>query len=170
MIQHFLFLKQQLRSYGWRSVLLVGLAMLATPVVGEVTPGRSAKYAGSASAASLAFDVTAGEPTVSGFSPSSGLPGTVVTITGTNLNEVTGVQFNGTATTGITLVNATTLQAFVPVGATTGPVKVTKLVGSGSSTATFAVTAIRPDATVSVTPAGPLSACSRPTLTAAATL
>jgi uncharacterized delta-60 repeat protein len=106
--------------------------------------------------------------TITGFTPSSGAPGTAVTITGTNLASVTGLAFNGVPTTGITPVSSTTLTVYVPVSATSGPLKATSPSGSGTSAASFTVTPSKPNLTVAVTPAGPLSACGGPTLTAVA--
>src|SRR5207237_10537051 len=62
-------------------------------------------------------------PTITGFSPSAGPPGTTVTISGTNLNSATKVTFNGAATT-ITQDTATNVKVTVPSGATTGRIKV----------------------------------------------
>ena len=111
---------------------------------------------------------TALAQTISSFSPSSGAPGTVVTITGANLTGTTGVTFNGVLTTGLTVVNSTTLTTYVPVGATTGPLVAAKATGSGTSATNFTVLDIPPAVQVSVTPAGPLNACTTPTLTAVA--
>jgi len=70
-------------------------------------------------------------PTLTSISPSSGLVGTSVTLTGTNLGSATAVRFfNGVAAT-FSVVNATTLTATVPTGASTGPVTVTT--GGGTS-------------------------------------
>ncbi|WP_086597177.1 malectin domain-containing carbohydrate-binding protein [Hymenobacter crusticola] len=70
-------------------------------------------------------------PTLTSISPSSGPVGTSVTLTGTNLSSATAVRFfNGVAAT-FSVVNAATLTATVPTGATTGPVTVTT--GGGTS-------------------------------------
>ncbi|RZL04713.1 MAG: hypothetical protein EOO62_20665, partial [Hymenobacter sp.] len=106
--------------------------------------------------------------TITSITPSFGIPGAVVTVTGTNLANVTGLSFNGVPTTGITRISSTSLTAYVPVNATSGPLKVTSPSGSGTSNASFAVGPARADVTVAVTPAGPLSACGGPTLTAIA--
>ncbi|RZK29929.1 MAG: hypothetical protein EOO63_07955, partial [Hymenobacter sp.] len=106
--------------------------------------------------------------TITGFTPSSGLPGTAVTVTGTNLAGVTGLAFNGVPTAGITSVSNTSLTVYVPVRATSGPLRATSPSGSGTSAASFTVTPAKPDLTVAVTPAGPVSACGGPTLTAVA--
>lgn len=60
-----------------------------------------------------------------GAVPASAYPMQVVTITGTNLNQPIGeVLFNGVPSPSIRLVNATTIEAVVPFGATTGPITV----------------------------------------------
>jgi uncharacterized delta-60 repeat protein len=107
--------------------------------------------------------------TITGFTPSTGTPGTVVTVTGSNLAGVTGLAFNGVPTTGITILSSTSLTAYVPVSATSGPLKATSPGGTSTSGTSFTVVPAKADVTVAVTPAGPLSACGGPTLTAAAT-
>jgi hypothetical protein len=77
-------------------------------------------------------------PTVTGFLPTSGAVGATVTITGTLFTDATGVLFNGTPAI-FHIINATTLIAEVPVGATTGPVSVSTVDATGTSTASFTV-------------------------------
>jgi hypothetical protein len=79
-------------------------------------------------------------PTVTGFLPDSAEVGASITLTGTGFTKATGVLFNGTPAS-FQLINATTLVAVVPVGATTGPVAVTNSAGTGTSTASFTVKA-----------------------------
>ncbi|MBK0403323.1 IPT/TIG domain-containing protein [Adhaeribacter sp. BT258] len=64
-----------------------------------------------------------GAPTITAFSPDNGLPGTSVTITGTNLTGTNQVNFNGTPAT-FSNVTSTSLTAVVPANATTGPIAV----------------------------------------------
>ncbi len=93
-------------------------------------------------------------PTLAVISPASGMVGTNVTLTGSNLLGVMSVSFNGTAATAFTVVNATTITATVPVGATTGNVTVTTP-GGPSNGLLFTVT--YPDLVVNTTttiPAG----------------
>ncbi len=59
-------------------------------------------------------------PTISGFSPANGRPGTNVTIIGSNFRGATNVSFNGLPCAGFTVVNQTNIQATVPSGVTTG--------------------------------------------------
>jgi gliding motility-associated-like protein len=69
---------------------------------------------------------TISPPTITSFSPSVGIVGSSVTVTGTNFSSLFSrtVEFNGTPAT-ITASTATTLTVTVPVGATTGPIRVT---------------------------------------------
>ena len=80
-------------------------------------------------------------PTVSGFSPASGSPGTSVTVTGTGFTGASSVTFNGSAST-FTVVSDTQITATVPSGATSGPIAVTTSAGSASSASSFTVTAV----------------------------
>ena len=68
---------------------------------------------------SLTDFVLSATPTISSFSPSSGAPGTAVTINGTNLTGVNGVKFNGTSAT-FNFISNTQVMSSVPAGATTG--------------------------------------------------
>ena len=66
------------------------------------------------------------------LSPSSGVAGTVVTLTGTGFTGATGVSFNGTAAATFAVTNATTATATVPAGATTGNVTITTPAGTSN--------------------------------------
>jgi hypothetical protein len=78
--------------------------------------------------------------TLTGISPTSGLAGTVVTLTGTGLTGTTAVTFNGVNALGFT-VNAAGTQITVtaPAGVTTGYVAVTTPTGGASSPVPFVV-------------------------------
>ena len=78
-------------------------------------------------------------PILASISPASGLVGTSVTLTGTNLTGATAVSFNGTATT-FSVVNSTTITVTVPTGATSGVVTVTTPSGTSGSYVVFDVT------------------------------
>jgi hypothetical protein len=88
------------------------------------------------------FTVTAppAPPTIASFTPTSGAPGTEVTISGTNFTGATAVQFNGTGASTFTVDSATQLRANVPSGASTGKISVTTLGGTAQSAVDFAVT------------------------------
>ena len=77
-------------------------------------------------------------PTLTSLSPTSGLVGTSVTLTGTNLSSATAVRFNGTAAA-FTANTDGTLTATVPSRATSGPVTVTTPGGTSNGVA-FTVT------------------------------
>jgi IPT/TIG domain len=66
-------------------------------------------------------------PTITGFTPTSGPAGCVVTITGSNFDNpsITAVDFNGQNAPGFAIVSATQLRVAVPGGATDGPIHVT---------------------------------------------
>jgi hypothetical protein len=82
------------------------------------------------------FTVT---PGITSFAPAIGAAGTVVTITGTNFTGATAVSFNGHPAT-FTVSNSGTVTTAVPVGAPNGPITVTTLDGTATSTGSFTVT------------------------------
>ena len=77
-------------------------------------------------------------PTISSFTPAAGLVGATVTINGNNFSEVTGVVFNGIATS-FAVNSSTQITATVPAGAITGKINVTKGAGAGISAEAFNV-------------------------------
>jgi hypothetical protein len=79
------------------------------------------------------------QPAVLGFSPTSGVAGNTVTITGTSLTNASAVLFNGASTTNFTVLNNTQLSATVPTNATTGPISVVAPGGTGVSAESFVV-------------------------------
>jgi hypothetical protein len=78
-------------------------------------------------------------PTITSFAPSSGSPGNVVLITGTNFNNTVVVRFNGTIAS-YTFINSTSLNAVVPVGATTGTITVQRGTCTAVSSNSYTVT------------------------------
>jgi uncharacterized repeat protein (TIGR03803 family) len=78
-------------------------------------------------------------PTVKTISPTSGVVGTVVTITGTGLTQATKVTFGGKAGT-FTVNSDSQITATVPTTAKTGKIEVTTPGGAASSSTTFTVT------------------------------
>lgn len=77
--------------------------------------------------------------TLSGFSPTSGAPGTNISIFGTNFTGASVVKFNGVAATSIKVVSDTQINTSVPVGALSGPISVTTPGGTITSTTNFIV-------------------------------
>src|SRR5207302_983773 len=79
-------------------------------------------------------------PTISSFSPTSGPPGSTVTLTGTNFTGATTVTFGSTpASFGVD--SASQISATVPANAATGRIAVTTPGGTAISGSDFAVTA-----------------------------
>lgn len=77
-------------------------------------------------------------PSISDFSPTTGVAGTQVTINGSNLSGATAVTFNGVAAT-ISSNSATSIVAIVPAGAASGLIVVTTAGGSATSASIFTV-------------------------------
>ena len=75
---------------------------------------------------------------VTSFTPTSGLMGSNVYISGTGFSGVTGVTFNGTPAQ-FTPFGNTIVSAHVPPGATSGPIAVTTPAGTARSAASFTV-------------------------------
>jgi uncharacterized repeat protein (TIGR01451 family) len=89
--------------------------------------------AGTATSAALFY----APPTISGFAPTHGVVGTTVTISGNNFLGASAVQFNGTNAGSFTVLNNNSIQATVPAGAQTGPIKVTAPAGSFTTSTNF---------------------------------
>ncbi|WP_201985968.1 CUB domain-containing protein [Hymenobacter rubidus] len=90
-------------------------------------------------AASIACAVNV--PTITSFSPTSGLPGTSVVITGLNFTGTTSVTFNGVVAPGFVVNSATQITVAVPSGATTGPIRVITPIAPATSGTNFTVPA-----------------------------
>lgn len=114
-------------------------AGVSSGAISVTTPG------GTATSANLFF----APPTISSFTPTQGLAGTNVTVTGVNFTNATAVLFNGVAAANFKVTNNTTLSAVVPSGASTGPITVEGPGGTNSSAANFTLDST--DVGVSVT-------------------
>ena len=77
-------------------------------------------------------------PSITSFTPTSGLVGTAVTIFGLRFTGATAVAFNG-ASAAFLVVSDTQINATVPPEATTGRISVTSPEGTGISAADFVV-------------------------------
>ncbi len=78
-------------------------------------------------------------PAISSFTPAGGPFGTVVDIRGSNFSGAIWVQFNSQYASSFTVDSDTEIHATVPDGATTGPISVTTVSGTGSSSSSFTV-------------------------------
>ncbi|MEI8082000.1 MAG: IPT/TIG domain-containing protein, partial [Actinomycetes bacterium] len=101
-----------------------------------VTGPISVSNPGGTAVSANAFGVS---PSITGFTPASGLVGITVTITGSGLAGVSGVAFNGTAASSFTVVGTDTITAVVPAGASTGRITVVSPSGGATSAADFTV-------------------------------
>lgn len=108
-------------------------AMAQTGKISVTTPDGTAL-----SATSFVVTATAA-PTITTFSPTSGLPGAAVTINGTNFDGATSVTFNGVGAS-FTVNSSLKITATVPSGATTGPIRVTTPSGTAMSSTNFRIT------------------------------
>jgi hypothetical protein len=79
------------------------------------------------------------KPTITSFSPTSGLELSLVIITGTNFVSVTSVTFNGVESLNFFENSSTEIEVEVPVGATNGFITVTTPEGTATSTEIFTV-------------------------------
>jgi hypothetical protein len=107
-------------------------APIATDQRGVTRPGGAGCDVG-------AFEAIGPEPTITGFTPSSGPAGTSVMITGTALAGAAAVAFNGVNAATFTVNSDTQIAAVVPVGATTGPIGVTTPDGTATSAENYSV-------------------------------
>lgn len=115
--------------------------LVVTVPVGALSGAVSVTVGSTTVSTPQSFAVTSasGAPTITSFSPTNGLPATVVTITGTNFKtSVTSnkVLFNDTVAE-LTAATATTLTVKVPTGASAGHIRVITPNGSATSTADF---------------------------------
>jgi len=112
------------RRVAWRALAAVTLAMAAT-VSGTV----------------WAVPALAAGPAISSFKPVTGTINTIVTIVGFGFGGATAVRFGAGAATKFSVGRGgAEITAAVPASASTGPISVTTLGGTGTSSATFTVT------------------------------
>jgi hypothetical protein len=91
-----------------------------------------------------ASSFTVSGPKITSFNPTSGNPGTVVTIFGSNFTGVNAVTFNGASAASFSFVNDGTVTAVVPGSATTGKITLSTPSGSDTSNGTFTVLSPHP--------------------------
>ena len=111
--------------------------------IGTGTYELQQEYSNGASGCLL--EAAAGAPSVTGFSPASGAPGTQVTISGAGLAGTTAISFAGTSAT-FAVQSDSTVVATVPAGAVGGTIAVTTPAGTATSATAFVVTAASPPA------------------------
>ena len=110
--------------------------MTATVPAGALTGTVTVSTSTSSMASNRAFLVV---PTISTFSPTSGIVGSKVTITGVSLTQATKVAIGGT-TAAFTVNSNTQVTATVPAGAKTNQrITITTPGGSATSTVNYAV-------------------------------
>jgi Domain of unknown function (DUF4394) len=125
---------------GVGSEILSSSPTLITAIVpqGASTGPITVKTADGTATSSGNFTVIPAQvPTITGFSPSSGRVGTLVSIQGVNFPDpgtINGVTFNGFNGVGaaIQTVQSNQITIFVPVGATTGKVRLTYVGNDGA--------------------------------------
>jgi uncharacterized protein YjdB len=121
---------------GDPTIATVSATGLVTPVLGGSVTITATHADGFTATTTLT--VVLAPPTLTGFSPSGGSVGTLVTLMGTNLDLTTRITFNGFAAA-FTIRSATQLTATVPAGATTGLITVTTPGGAVASLGSFTI-------------------------------
>jgi hypothetical protein len=112
---------------------------ITTTVPNGATTGKITIVSGGVTLTSVSnFTLTLPQPTVTSFTPTSGVVGTAVTITGTNFSSPT-VTFNGVSAV-VGSSTTTSITTSVPTGATTGLISVTSNGTTVYSSAQFSVT------------------------------
>ena len=120
------------------SRLIAGTQISAT-VPGISAGGYAIKVATASGSftTSSNFTVTSAGPVISGFTPTNGVRGTTVTMTGANFSGVTSVKFNGVAASYQSDVSINQMTATVPDEATSGLITVSSASGTGTSPSLF---------------------------------
>ena len=106
---------------------------------GPITVTNTTGAIGTATSASSYTVTPHSPPTISSFTPSSGITGSTVTISGAYFSGASAVRF-GTLAASYTIVSATQITATVPNGAIPGKLSVTTAVATATSTASFTPT------------------------------
>jgi YD repeat-containing protein len=117
---------------------------LVTTVPGTAVTGTFTVTSPNGSAGSGGpFTITVSDaPTITGSTPSSGLAGTSVTISGTNFDPLLAnnrVRFNASSPTYVTAVTPTSITTSVPTATASGPISVATPAGTAVSTMDFII-------------------------------
>lgn len=125
---------------------MVGAADVGSTIRVQETAGNGAGE-GAPAASAPTQEVSSSVPSIKGFSPSSGITGSTVTIEGASLGAVDEVHF-GTLPASFTIGSPTHIEAVVPNGAGAATISVTAPGGSATSsskfTPTLSITALKP--------------------------
>ena len=117
---------------------VTGDAQISASVPAGATTGPiTVATSGGTATSSTAFTV---DPTITGFSPTSGPVGASVTITGSGFAGATAVVFNTTNQPTFTVSSDSQIATTVPSGATSGPISVTTPANTVTSSTSFTVT------------------------------
>ena len=107
-----------------------------TATSGRVTITNATAPAGAVVSAALYTVTPHVAPTITSFTPTSGIIGSAVTITGADLSGASAVKF-GSLPASFTILSATQIKATVPTGAVAGVLSVTTAAGTAASSASF---------------------------------
>jgi hypothetical protein len=114
--------------------------------LGSLTPGTPYYYrvaasnnGGTTKGSILSFTTTTPCPSVAGLNPSSGLAGSSVVISGSDLTGVSAVRFFNNVAATFTVNSSTQITATVPNGAVAGPITLVKSGCADAQTGSFTV-------------------------------
>lgn len=108
----------------------------------QITNGNTPAAVNNLNTTTTVTPVVCLPPSITSFSPATGVNGTILTLIGNDFDGVTGITINGvTTTTGITINSSTSMVVVVPFSNTTVPqnnvITVKGVYGDGSTTTTF---------------------------------
>ena len=136
---------------GTVAVVYVRLAAAPAPgtpagTIAVGSPGSPARSVAVTGTVAATVPPASTVPTLTGFLPASGPPGTLITLTGSNFTGATAVTFNGTSLPGFAVVSPAVITVAIPAGAglASGTLAVTTPAGTATSATAFAVVAPGP--------------------------
>jgi RNA polymerase sigma factor (sigma-70 family) len=132
------------------SVLSGSDSTITAQVPSSATSGPISVSTSSGTVTTATFSVLVA-PTLNGFSPSTGVTGTPVTVYGAHFTGATAVTLNGAAVQ-FSVGSDTQLTLTVPAGATSGAIAVTTPSGTVTSSSAFTVTAPPPPSIAGISP------------------